>query len=303
MKHSYNLDEIGEIPGDVDRYAVIGDPVDHSLSPDLHQAGFNGINRQANYVRIHLSPDQLEAGIQKMREMRFKGWNCTLPHKAKLMELIDESSENAQLMRATNTILNENGKLIGFNTDGEGWVRAIREEFFVDIRDMRIMVLGIGGAGQAIATQAAIESCERLVLVNRTVDKAQRIASSIEHYFESEQLVGAEQKLKVIPFEEEPVKEELNTIDLVVNCMSLGLKSSDPPVLPSRVLQPHLFVYDTIYKPSKTKLLQAAEKVGARCANGLSMLLHQGALSFEIWTGVEAPLAEMRQALKKALTE
>ena len=160
------------------------------------------------------------------------------------------------------------------------------------------MVLGAGGgAGRAIAMQCGIENCERLVLVNRTHEKARELAGEMERFFQGPRVTGPNARLETAPWEEAALKAQLETTDLVINCTSVGMRRSDPSPLPSAIIQPHLMIYDTIYTASRTKLMLAADEAGARSANGLSMLLHQGALSFEIWFDRPAPLAEMRAAL------
>lgn len=300
LKHVYTPDELEELPKEVARYGVIGYPVTHSLSPQMHHPAFEALKIPAVYPRIEVVPERLKDAVEKMRAAGWKGWNATLPHKIELYDLVDERGRSAEDLKAVNTVLNTDGKLIGFNTDGEGWVRAIREEFGVDVRDLRIMIVGTGGVGQALARQASMEKCERLVLANRTEEKASALAKEISPYFQTEKLLGAQERLKVIPLDEELMAEELNTIDLFVNGTSIGLRSYDPEVVPARILQPHLMVYDTIYRQAGTKLLQGAKEVGCRVANGLSMLLHQGAISFEIWTGEAPPLEVMRRGLMKA---
>lgn len=269
----------------------------------MQLAAFAAYNLPASYVRIEVRPEELTSAVQTLRHQRFAGWNCTLPHKVALTSLMDELSESAQSLKAVNTVLREaEERLIGFNTDGDGWVRAIREEFYVDVRDLRILLLGAGGTGQTLARQAALEKCERLVIANRTLEKCAALQAELEPLFHTTKLLGAHDRFKIIPFDESIIANELNAIDLVVNATSIGLRPSDPPALPARILQPHLFIYDTIYRPAKSRLLHAAAEAGCRAANGLSMLLHQGALSFEIWTGRTAPLRAMRSALKEAAT-
>lgn len=295
MRAVYAPDQLSELKNSPPLYGVIGFPVAHSLSPSMQLAGFKALHREAQYIRLEIQPEDLSDTIQKMKDLPFAGWNCTLPHKLELAKLVDERGASSQLLGGVNTVINDEKQLIGFNTDGEGWVRAIREEFSLDVRDLRILIIGTGGVGQAIARQAASERCERLVLANRSLEKAQALADELKAAFVSDKLQGAHAPLDVIPYEEEALGDVLNSIDLVVNGTSLGLKPYDPHVLPERLLQPHLCVYDTIYK--KTKLQEAARTAGARYAGGLSMLLHQGALSLELWTGEEAPLSVMKDAL------
>jgi shikimate dehydrogenase len=298
MRDMYRPAELKELKGMENLYGVIGCPVAHSLSPAMQLAGFQELGIDAQYVRVEIQPDELADTIAQMRDLPFAGWNCTLPHKLELAELVDERGESSRLLGGVNTVINDNGHLIGFNTDGEGWERAIREAFSLDVRDLRILILGTGGVGQALARQAASEGCERLVLANRSVDKAEALAEEIRPYFVSDKLLGAHERLEVIPLEDAALARELDAIDLVVNGTSLGLKPTDPPVLQDRLLQPHLCVYDTIYR--KTRLQESATSAGARVANGLSMLLHQGALSLELWTGKTAPISTMRDALEQA---
>lgn len=292
--------DLVSLPAEPAPYGVIGHPVGHSLSPAMQLAAFQAAGIPAQYPRLEISPDDLPAAVDAMRRKPFSGWNCTVPHKAAMLALVDARDATADAAGGVNTVLNEDGRLTGFSTDGTGWVRAIREDFGLDVRDLRVLVLGAGGAGQAIARQCALEGCERLVIANRTFEKARDLAQRLAPHFHSARLQGADLRLKAVALEEAAIARELHTIDLVVNGTSSGLRASDPPVLPARILQPHLCVHDTIYRPARTGLLRAAQEAGARTANGLSMLLHQGALAWEIWTGRSAPLEAMRAALKAA---
>lgn len=294
----YKPGELAALKGSQDLYAVVGFPVAHSLSPVFQEAGFRELGIEARYVRVEVEPDGLPSAVEALRGVGFRGWNCTLPHKHTMLELCDELDDSARQLEAVNTVLHEDGRLTGFNTDGQGWVRGVRQDFCVDVRDMRVMLLGAGGAGRALAIQSALEKCERLVLVNRTYEKVEGLARELAPLLDSEKLMGAHERVKAIRWEEDLIAEEIGSMDLVVNATSVGLRAHDPAVLPSRILQPHLLVYDTIYR--RTRLLMAAQEAGARGASGASMLLHQGALAFEIWTGRTAPLAAMRKALVEA---
>lgn len=303
MADVYTPDTLKELSDSSPRYGVIGYPVKHSLSPGMQLAGFEAAGIEAQYVRIEIEPDKLTDTITQMKEMPFAGWNCTLPHKIELKALVDDLTESAEKLGAVNTVLHEDGRFVGFNTDGQGWVRAIREDFSVDVRDLRILILGAGGAGQALARQAAMEKCERLVIANRSIDKAAELLDELSSTIHSDKLLRSNDRLKAIPLDADAVAAEVGEIDLVVNTTSVGLKAADPELLPARALEPHLLVYDTIYKPNPTRLLRTAEEIGARTSNGLSMLLHQGALSWEIWAGRSAPLEAMRQGLQDAFNQ
>ena len=177
-------------------------------------------------------------------------------------------------------------------------MRAIRSEFSIDVRDLRVMIIGAaGGTGRAIAWQCALENCERLVLVNRTFDKANTLAEQLRPFFSGPRVLGPSARLEAVPLIESAMRIQLADIDLIVNATPLGMNLSDPAPVPARLLAPHHIVFDCVYGSSKTALVRAAEEAGARGANGLSMLLHQGALSFSIWFNREAPIEAMRTAL------
>jgi shikimate dehydrogenase len=280
------------------RLGVFGDPVAHSLSPQMQNAALESLGVKERYGRFQIGTDELDTGLELIRRLNFIGINLTLPHKTTGLPLMDEVNDAARKSGAINTVLVEGEKLLGFNTDGPGFLQAIRSEFSVDLRDLRVLLLGAGGgAGRAIAVQCALENCERLVLVNRTLEKAQDLAKELTPYFSGSRVLGPVARLQAIPWDEASLRFQLANTDLVVNATSVGMKRSDPPLLPASLLAPHLMVYDTIYTPARTPLLAAAADAGALGANGLSMLLHQGALSFEIWFGRKAPLDVMRAAL------
>jgi shikimate dehydrogenase len=281
------------------KLAVFGDPVAHSASPPMHNAALAALGIDARYCRLHIRPEELATALRLLPGQGFIGVNCTIPHKAATLPHMDRVDDHARRIGVVNTVVVEGERLVGFNTDGPGLVRAIRADFGVDLRDLRVMVLGAGGgAGRAIAMQCGIEGCERLVLVNRSAEKARELAVELVPLFRGPRVFGPGERLEVAPWEEAALREQIGHTDLIINCTPVGMKSSDASPLPSSLLQPHLMVYDTIYTARRTRLMQAADEAGARSSNGLSMLLHQGALSFEIWFNREAPLAVMREALR-----
>ena len=285
------------------RLSVFGDPVAHSKSPQMHNAALEKCGIDARYTRLHIRPEELQVALRLLPYRKFIGTNLTIPHKAAALPLMDEADEHARKIGAVNTVVVEGARLLGFNTDGPGFLRAIRAEFSVDVRDLRVLILGAGGgAGRAIAMQCALEGCERLALVNRTLSKAQELAKELEPHLRSAKLLGPVARLEAVSWDESALKFQLQHTDLVINATSVGMKRTDAPLLPGSVLAPHLMVYDTVYTAARTPLLAAAEEAGARGANGLSMLLHQGALSFEIWFNREAPLDVMRRALEAAVS-
>ncbi len=279
------------------KLSVFGDPVAHSKSPGFHNAALKTCGIDAQYVAIHVRPDELAPALRALPAAGFLGTNLTIPHKEAALALMDSLDPAAGAIGAVNTVCVEDGKLSGFNTDGPGFVRAIREEFSVDVRDLRILLFGAGGAGRAIAFQCAIEGCERLILVNRSVEKAHALAAELAPYFHTDRLIGPADRLQAIPHDLAAIRPRIDSVDLVVNATSIGMKRTDAALVPQAFLTPNLMVYDTVYANGKSRLVEDAESAGARAANGLSMLLHQGALSFEIWFNRAAPLDVMRAAL------
>jgi len=229
------------------RLGIFGDPVAHSLSPQMQNAALEKLGLSERYARFQIGPEELETAMGLIRRLNFIGINLTLPHKTSALSLMDEVDPAARKSGAINTVLVDGEKLIGFNTDGAGFLHAIRSEFSVDLRDLRVLLLGAGGgAGRAIALQCAQENCERLVLVNRTLEKAQELAKELAPYFAESRVLGPVARLQAVAWEESALRFQLANTDLVVNATSLGMKRADPPLLSTSLLAPHLMVYDTI---------------------------------------------------------
>jgi shikimate dehydrogenase len=279
------------------RLGVFGDPVEHSLSPQMQNAALKQCKIDLQYARFHILPDELREAIDLIRKLEFVGLNLTIPHKISALQLLEAAEDNVKRIGAANVVKVEGGKLRGFNTDGRGFARAVREEFSVDLRDLRVMILGAGGAARAIALQCAKENCERLVIANGTFEKGQQLADSLRDFFSGPKVLGPVPRLQAIPWEERAFQFQIANVDLVVNATPVGLNRGDPSPIPARLLAPHILVYDTVYAEKRTPLVSAAIEAGARAVNGLSMLLHQGALAFEIWFQREAPLDVMRKAI------
>ena len=296
-----DLERWYEISRDVDppiRLGVFGDPVAHSLSPQMQNAALRAFEIKMQYARFHIRPNELQSALRFLRELDFVGINLTVPHKIAGLTQVDLADESARRCGAVNTLRLHENKLIGSNTDGEGFSRSVRSEFSIDLRDLRVMILGAGGGtGHAIAWQCALENCERLVLVNRTLAKTSALVDRLRSFFAEPRVLGPVARLEGVGWDEAAVRAQLSDIDLIVNATPLGMNPSDPAPIPARLLLPHHIVFDCVYRPSKTALLRAADEAGARGANGLSMLLHQGALAFSVWFNREAPLEAMRSAI------
>ena len=282
-------------------YAVVGSPVNHSLSPVMQQAAFDHAGIEARYFRIEADEAGLEAAVGRMRQVPFGGWNCTVPNKVKMYALCDRRAESAEQFRAVNTVVNEAGTLVGHNTDGAGWSRALREAFSSGPGDLRILLLGAGGAGRALATQAILEGCPELIVANRDPRRAEALVAHLNAQFSHGPLARTPENLRVVRWAEPELAAALREVDLVLNATSAGLDPKAPPVLPARLVPAGLLVFDTVYGAGCAKFRHEVEMAGARWSDGLGMLLHQGAAAFALWTGREAPVEIMRQALRSAL--
>jgi shikimate dehydrogenase len=271
----------------------------------MHNRGLKAAGVGSQYVRLHILPEELDDALDALKGAGFIGINVTIPHKGAVFEAVDDMTEVARRIGAVNTVAIDGDQLIGHNTDAPGMKRAIREEFSIDLTDLRIMLIGAGGgAGKAAAVQCAMDQCERLVLVNRTVEKAEALVADLDDLFvDPDKLEGPVDRLVAIPWEEKAMERELDQIDLIINATSVGMKRTDPEVVPSHLIRPHHLVYDMVYAPARTRLMADAEAAGARAANGLGMLLWQGALSFEFWLNEEAPIEAMREGLLACLNE
>lgn len=306
MKEVYTLDDLRNWPAATEgenpplRLAVFGDPIAHSLSPQMHNAALEALGINARYCRLHIPLADLKEALGLVRQHGFIGVNLTIPHKLDALNLVDEVDSDARRLGAVNTVVVDAGQLLGFNTDGPGIARTVRAEFDVDLGDLRVMVLGAGGgAGRAAAVQCALSKCQRLVLVNRTEEKLEPLKEELQRYFRAD-AVTVSPPLVTIPWEEADLARELPQVDLIINASSVGMKRTDPSPLPGHLIEAHHLVYDMVYGKGTTKLSAAARESGARFADGLAMLLYQGALSFEHWFQRPAPVPVMKDALRAA---
>ncbi len=289
------------------RLGVFGDPVAHSASPPMHDAALALLDLPTRYARIHVRAEELPKALGLLAPMGFTGVNLTIPHKAAALALLDAVDPRAARLGVVNTVRVEaDGSLLGFNTDGPGFARAVREEFGCLLRGKQVMILGAaGGAGRALAAQCVLEGCARVVLVNRTPEKTRALERELRLGFQAEvasETGSAGTRLEVVEWERAPTMLSSSDaeIDLVVNTTSIGLKTGDESPVAETYLRPGLLVFDTVYRSggAPTPLVAAARRAGARTAGGLSLLLHQGVLAFEHWFNQPAPVEVMRRALE-----
>jgi shikimate dehydrogenase len=273
---------------------VLGHPVEHSLSPVMHQAAFRAVGLNAAYLPWSVPPARLTDAVRGLRAMEnLLGVNVTVPHKQAVVPLVDGLTPEAEALGAVNTILLQDRALIGDNTDGAGFLTALRDDLGVAPTGLTAAVLGAGGAARAVAFSLARAGVGRLYLLNRTlaraVDLADRVRSCVPTCNVQARECPPAWRPDVIP-----------EVGLLVNTTSLGLRVTDPSLIDEEGLPPSTAVVDLIYRPAETPLLAAARRRGCRAVNGLGMLLHQGALAFERWTGRPAPLDAMRTALERS---
>jgi shikimate dehydrogenase len=303
MRMIYTLNDLRnwpEISRDVERairLGVFGDPVKHSLSPSMQNAALRHSGIGMAYARFRILPEELSDALALVRQNGFVGLNLTVPHKIAAVPLMDRCDEMVKQINAINTVRFDEGNALGFNTDGIGFSRALREVFSVDLRDLRVLVLGAGGAGQAIAFQCALENSERLVIANRDVEKARRIVEKLRSHFSGPRVLGPVARIEAVPLNDEALLFQIAHTDLLVNATTLGLGPADSSPISAHRLAPHLLVFDATYRTGKTPLVSAAEAAGARACDGHAMLLQQGAAAFEIWFNRVAPIEAMRAAL------
>ncbi|MFT3990491.1 MAG: shikimate dehydrogenase [Luteolibacter sp.] len=273
------------------RLAIIGHPVSHSFSPQMHQPALDALGIDARYIRLDIEPGRISEAFARLRALGFIGCNVTVPNKIEALETCGEVHPDARSLGAVNTVRFDADTTRGFNTDGPGFVRAISEEFGESLSTLKVAIVGAGGgAGQAIATQCALQGVERLIVVNRSVDKLGPLVSRLN-------AVGPTTKVVALSFDDEDLSAHLRDSDLIVNTTSVGLKADDPSILSETCLRRGQKVYDSIYLPAVTPLLELAQRMNCQIGNGLSLLLHQGILAFQLWFPDTNPQPYMREAI------
>lgn len=280
---------------------IIGHPLEHTLSPLMHNAAFVHLGLNFIYLPFNVFPEDLERAIAGLRALNFVGFNVTYPYKENVINYLDELDKGAGLAGAVNTVVRCGDKLRGCNTDGAGLVRFLETEAGFSAGGKRVLVLGAGGAAKAIAVHLALAGAKEITIANRTFEKAGKLAEVI-----NAKTASSSRALPWNPSrdsregeENAPLKEAVAAADLVVQTTPLGMHPKDNvcPSFPYEALYKRQVVVDIIYHPARTLFLMEAAKRGARVYNGTGMLLHQGAMAFELWTGKEPPLKIMRRAL------
>lgn len=278
-------------------YGIFGWPVEHSFSPLMHNSAFKSLGMDCIYVPFPVIPENLGKAVEGIRGMGISGVNVTIPHKSNVIKYLDIISPEAKLIGAINTVTNRNGILTGYNTDAMGFVKSLQIDSGTNPAGKRVMILGAGGAARAVSIQLALSGVQEITIVSRAVEKITSLSQTITGE------LGI--PVKGIEWEKEVLSRCLETTDLLVNATPLGMypNTNEMPPVEVDLLPSHALVCDLIYNPGQTLLLRKAAERGLITLNGIGMLLYQGAIAFELWTGQEPPVKIMRDALTKALSK
>jgi len=289
-----HLDQLVPIPPSKVGLAVLGDPIIHSISPQMHNAALSELSlhhgRFAHwkYDKIEVSPQRLSEALPRLADFGYRGLNLTIPHKVDVLPLLQQTDPQAALMGAVNTLSWEDGNWKGYNTDGIGLSRAVKEAFGRGLNEYRVMVLGAGGASRAAVAQCLLEGCEHLAIYNRSMGRAQKLIESLNEH-------GLARELQLLSQPCNPFGVRESNI-LIINATSVGLCLEDPSPLNLSIFPPGTCVYDMVYNPPKTRLLKQARDLNLSYSNGLGMLIGQAVRSLEIWTGENVSADAMAEA-------
>ena len=272
-------------------FAVIGDPIDHSLSPNIHSAAFREMDLDSSYIAYRIPKGELEEGIEGLKKIKIDGFNITIPHKIEMMKYLDKIDESCSLIGAVNTVSNKDGVLKGYNTDMDGFLEPFKKKR-LSINGTKVLLIGAGGAARAIVAGFAKEKAKSITIANRALEKGENLSKFAKK-------TGLDSNAIKI----EDVKDSAKDYDIIVNATSVGMFPENYDAITSleNSFKKGQIVFDVVYNPVKTQLLKLAEKEGAITVDGLSMLVYQAAKSFELWTGEEMPVEQVRTALKHFL--
>lgn len=271
-------------------YGVIGDPIAHSMSPAMHNDAFSSLGINAHYQAFHIKREDLPAAIKGMKAIGVAGFNVTIPHKTAIIPLLDEVDPLAAAIGAVNTVVNINGRFIGYNTDGEGFIRGLHEEYGQSVLDKRILIIGAGGAARAIYYTFGQQGAKQVDIANRTPDNALQLKESCPYLVET------------AAFTTEEAERNLSNYDIIIQTTSIGMfpKVDASPIQLTNI-RSDAFLSDIIYNPAETFMMKEAKKHGARVQNGMKMFVYQGALAFEKWTGAYADPKRMMKIVQERL--
>jgi len=284
-----------EINGSTKLTGILGYPVTHSVSPQMHNAAYAKLGLNYCYLPISVKPEDLERVLEGIRMLGFAGVNVTIPHKEAVVTHLDEVTKIARLIGAVNVILIQEGHLIGYNTDGPGFIDSLREDAGFDVAGKRAVVLGAGGGAKSVAMMLAQDGVKNLIISDLIYEKAENLCEYINSHFGIAPYA--------CPSKSNELRKLVGNCDLLVNATPVGMhpKVNECPLEDDYVIPGSAVVYDLVYNPLETKLLKLAKKNGAKAVSGIGMLIRQGALAFSLFTEQEAPVSLMKEAALKAL--
>lgn len=265
-------------------YAVIGDPIDHSLSPNIHNAAFRELELDCTYIAYRIPKGELEEGLDALKKIKIAGFNVTIPHKVEIMKYLDKVDEDCSLIGASNTVSNNDGELKGYNTDMDGFLEPIKRRD-IPIKDSKVLLLGAGGAARAIVAGFTKEKADSITIANRTKENATLLAQFAHK-------IG----INATGISLDEIGDSISDYKFIVNASSIGLKN-EPIPLPIETVNQDSIVYDIVYKPMNTDLIKKSKQKGATVIYGYEMLLGQAAIAFEIWHETKAPYEAMKKAI------
>lgn len=270
---------------------IIGTPIKQSFSPKIHNQVFEFLGLNGLYIPFDVKEEDLKKTVEAMKTLNFRGFNVTMPHKQEIIKYIDDISQEARIIGAVNTVVNNQGKLMGYNTDGKGYVHSLKDEG-VEVNNKTFIIAGAGGAARSVAIQLALEGAKKIILLNRTIETANSLAELITSNI-------GNITIEVNTLDKKNLMKAMEEANVLINSTPIGMYAmkeqsiiEDEEMLPS-----HLIVSDLIYNPAKTKLLQQAENRGCKAINGLGMLIGQAAIAFELWTQVPMPVDYVKNKL------
>ena len=300
LKETIRLDNLPKLSPDQVGLAVLGYPIKHSISPEIHTAALKVLAESSSefsrwsYDKIEVEPGTLDKVLPILADYGYRGLNLTIPHKVDVLPHLELIDEHARVMGAVNTLSLENGQWKGYNTDGFGLSKAIEDAFSLSLKDFQVIVLGAGGAARAAVAQCIFEGCSSVSVYNRSIERARMLSSALKKNQLNQDVLLLNSFCNPYDGNKDPV--------LIINATSLGLKPEDPSPVDLTMADGNLYVYDMVYNPPVTQLMTDAKKKGYPVANGLGMLVGQAACSLEIWAGQEVSVQAMSEAAQAAIS-
>jgi shikimate dehydrogenase len=284
-----------KISGHTEIYALLGDPVEHSASCAMHNAAFSSLDIDACYITLRVKKKDLKQALASIKALNLKGVNITIPHKQDCIKYLDKIDAHAKKIGAVNTIMNKNGKLIGYNTDSGGFLVSLKQDANFNPRGKSIFIMGAGGAARAVAYAVAEAKAKTIFIQDIKNKRAFDLAAALKQDYQKVQIINISAKNGL------KTKKGVASADLFVNATGIGLKKSDTPVIDVKLLNDKSLVCDLIYNPKEPALIKAAKRRGLKTLNGEGLLIHQGIMAFKIWIAKKPDLRIYKRALDNFL--